>query len=56
MDLDHVEFLLGGILDADYKLWRRALLQDGGCEGLVRSGHGDSIPSVFNRKLLSCEK
>lgn len=33
---------------------RRALLQSGGCEGLTLGlSDGDSIPSVFIRKLLS---
>lgn len=40
-----------------HRLWRRARLQEGGCSELaLREGEGDSIPSVFIRKFLSCKR
>ena len=42
------------IREIGYRLWRRALLQGGGCEGLLLGlGVGDSIPSALSRKFLS---
>ena len=48
-------FFFSGWVGLVYKLSRRTLLQGGGCEGLALGhGYGDSTPSVFRRKLLSC--
>lgn len=51
--LDHVLYIRY-IREVCYRLCRRALLQSGGCEGLMPGlGQGDSTPSVFSRKFLS---
>lgn len=42
------------IREVDYRLWSRALLQGGGCEGLgFGLVIGDSMPSVLNKKFRS---
>lgn len=53
--LNHVKLLyMRWSKKVGYRLWRRARLQGGGCEGLVLGmGKGESAPSVLSKKLLS---